>query len=74
MPSASLAFLMHEQANLEIRCERCSNCKELDVLKLALHYGEQTTIAQLEPKLAPCSVCGGKGRLEPIAKWLPPVR
>jgi hypothetical protein len=73
MPSASLAFLLSQKAGLEVRCERCENCLELDVLRLAIEYGESTTLAKLEPKLSPCSRCGGKGRLEPVPKYLPPV-
>jgi hypothetical protein len=73
-PSANLRFLISTQNGLEARCTSCPHCKELDILALAVQFGETATLAELEPKLAKCPACGGRSTLDPVAKWLPPVR
>jgi hypothetical protein len=72
-PSATLAFLISNNHGLAIRCTQCVETKSVDVAALAVKYGDDATIAQLRPKLAPCPKCGGRARFETFDKNPPPM-
>jgi hypothetical protein len=72
MTTATLAFLIDEHASLEAVCGR-NHSKEYDMDRLVRRFGPAATVEELEAVLPPCPECGGKRRLETIAKYLPPV-
>jgi hypothetical protein len=41
--------------------------------RLVRRFGPAATVADLEAVLPPCPECGGKRRLETIAKYLRPI-
>lgn len=70
--SPSLAFLIAGQKGLAISCTACLHTKTRDVLAMSVAYGEEKTLAELEPKLAPCPKCSGRAKFEVWSK-VPPA-